>query len=221
MTDYCVINAAWQLGGDRRLFQRATKDVEAIVALECRTKDEKPLDVADILGPGWKVQQRLRDLQGRPSAALAGTVTAVRRHIPVRRTTLQPLSPGNSEVMARFQRLTVIRDGDWITDLMGGHNPLLSTGVQRAAVGNAVIMTKRADKRARREPAERILAGRRWARFDDCNMDPDQWAKILDARQHMGDMPMSMTFGAHWGGLEFHKRWFGGADHAILYASTS
>lgn len=207
MTDYCVINATWQLGHDRQLFRRAVKDAEAFVAVECRTKDEEPLDVASFLGRDWRVQQNLR------TAALAGTVTAVRRHIRVRRTVLRPLSAGNSEVMARFQRLTVIRDGDWITDLMGGHNPLQSTGVQRQAVGNAVIMTNNA--------AKRDGAHRRWARFDDCNMDPEQWARILGARSHFGDKPMSMAFGPHWGKVEFHKRWLQGADHAILYASTS
>ena len=206
---YVNANMAWQLGHDEEALRKLAQHADILGLTECRTRDNKPLDVAEILGPEWRVFQTMRDEKGRLSAAHAGTVCAVRKGIKVRRSTLLPLSPKGHKVQARYQRVTVIVDRG-VVDVIVGHNPLPTTGQQRTAARNASTAIGRAKRRRANNPR------RRWIWMGDCNMDPKVWARAMGAPFFFGDRPMCTLWSAGWGNVRRVKFKVKGLDHWVL-----
>ncbi len=199
---YVTANLAWQLGGDVRLLQTIAAHADVLMLVECRDKHNEPIDVAAALGPDWQVQQDLS------SAARAGTVTAVRVGIKVRRTKLRDLSDKGHNVQARFQRRTVIVDHGIVVDVIAGHNPLPSTG----RMGQAKERAKRLIGYVRSLRTKQRL----WIWGGDANMEPDQWAATIDAPFHEGSKPMVLCWSAGWGPVNVTRREVRGSDHLIL-----
>jgi hypothetical protein len=210
---YSVANLAWQLGGDADLVRETAANAEVLVLVECRTRAHDPIDIARILGRGWQVQQ---SGIAKPDDARAGTTTAVRNGIKVRRTRLSLLSDASHEgdgVQRRHQRLTVLEDpyADAVVDLMGGHNPLPSTGRFMQARQNAQFLVANAQRRHHTLPKRR-----QWLWMGDPNTDPATWARALGAARHYGIRPMAACWSNGWGDLATSRRHVKGSDHYVL-----
>lgn len=210
---YSTANLAWQLGGDADLARAVAREAEVVVFVECRTKDGKPIDIARILGRGWQVQQAGI---ARPNDAWSGTATAVRTGIEVRRTRMSLLSDASNEgngVQERRQRLTVIEDpyAHAVVDLLGGHNPLPSTGRMLQARENARTLVGHAQRRHHANPKRR-----RWIWMGDSNTDPATWARALNATDFYGARPMAACWSDGWGAVATSRRRVKGSDHYVL-----
>lgn len=187
-TRIAVINLDWTQGNERAVLHRyaATHDILAIV--EARTHDNRPLDVAAILGDRWTVLQCL------DSAAESGSALAIRNdaRIKVADWSIERMSKAGRDVQARYLLTAVLRFG-WLPRwrrrrvLLVGHLPLPSTGRQRDSVGH--IRGTLRWVRARR---------RRWMFLGDVNMTPDQFAAAIDAPHVYGHKPMAAAWSWGW-----------------------
>jgi hypothetical protein len=135
-------NLAYQLGGDARLLRQLADGADVLVLVECRDHNNEPIDVAAILGAGWRVWQNLRD------GAHAGTVIAVcrgsgvhRRRLAAGRARVRRLAsrllrlsgPGH-DVQSRYLREAHLADAHGPFTLAGAHIPLPGTGRQDDAL---------------------------------------------------------------------------------------
>lgn len=193
-------NCAWQLGGDRRLILELADGKDALVLVECRTKDNQPVDVAAILGPDWSVSQDLR------SAARSGTAIAVRKRGRIRRRRavgafrrMVQISRQASDVQARYLRAVPLRDEHGPFTLMGGHIPLKSTGQQDEAL--EVV-----------EATWRRTRGRK-AIFMDGNARPAIVAGTVTAPHFSGDGVMVWAWSKGWGAVRVFWHAIRGSDH--------
>lgn len=201
MSVYQGANLAWQLGGDAALVLELAKGADALVLVECRTKDNRPIDVRAILGPDWWVGQNLR------SAALSGTAIAIRKGGTVKRRRLAGLfrlvrisGPGRG-VQARYLRAVPIRDSEGNATLFGAHIPLASTGQQGEALG-VVHDTWRSTK------GRKLL-------FADGNSRPDAFAANVSAPNHDGDGVVVWVWSRGWELVRVSWRKRRGSDHAV------
>lgn len=201
MSRYEGANMAFQLGGDARLLRELAEDADALLLVECRTKDNQPIDVKAILGPDWWVGQNLRN------AALSGTAIAIRKRGPVKRRRIAALlrlvrvsGPGR-EVQARYLREALIRDEDGPATLMAVHIPLTSTGQQDEAV-DVVHDTWRTT------PGRKLL-------FADCNGRPARFAATVTAPHFSGEGVMVWLWSEGWEGVRVLWRKIRGSDHAF------
>ena len=215
MTRYDLANAAWQLAGDKALLLALAERADVLLLVECRTRDNRPLDVARALGPGWDVRQDCT------SAARAGSVVAVRRgsRVTIRRSRICLASPAGPGVQARYRRQATLVD-------RGGrrprrvriavqHNPLPATGRQRLAVDSACGWARRARRWRRARPRRRC-----WLWAGDANMPPEQMGHHLGAPHHYGQRPMVAAWSVGWGRVNTSTRRIHGSDHAVLTLTT-
>lgn len=126
-------NMAYQLAGDAALLLKLAEDADALVLVECRTRDNEPIDVAAVLGPDWLVWQDLS------SPARAGTVIALRKGGPVKRqknarSSLRKIAAAGPELQTRYLRRLRVYDETGAFTLMGAHIPKKSTGKQESAL---------------------------------------------------------------------------------------
>lgn len=201
MSVYRGANLAWHLGGDPTLVRDVSFGADALVLVECRTKDNQPIDIKAILGNDWWVGQDLRN------AAIAGTAIAIRKRGPVKRRRIVALlrlvqisGPGRS-VQARYLRSVPIRDTEGNATLFGVHIPLESTGQQYEAV--AVV-----------EDAWLRTKGRKLL-FADGNSRPATFAKNIAAPHFSGGDVMVWAWSRGWDNIRvaWRKRSF--TDHNV------
>lgn len=215
---WTLVNMTWQLGHDTGLLRTAAVHADVLLLVECRTKDNQPLDVAQILGPDWDTRQDLTN------AALAGTVLAVRRSsgATIISSVLVLLSHADKGVQARYQRVSVIREPRrWLrrrkVRVIIGHAPVEETGRH----GEAVARTRRVIEGAKRWRGRRAVPWRRpWLGAWDGNDDPAAFARAIGAPHHYGIRPMVLGWSHGWGQVVTSSRRITGADHAVLSAET-
>ena len=225
MTVYRTANLAFQIGHNAALIHEVADGADVLGLVECRDASNRPVDVAAILGPEWRVQQNLR------SGAKAGSVTAVRKGagVKVRRSRLRRISDPGRDVQARYQRETVLVDHGVVTEFAVGHLPVVASGRQddaarttRAWLSGARRRVARADRRNdRRHRRGKRPRLRRWLWAGDANQDPGAWARSLGAPHHFGVRPMALCWGPGW--LVESKRarkGLTGTDHAVLTIVT-
>lgn len=193
-------NLAWQVGGDARLVRELAEDKDALVLVECRTKDNEPVDVRAILGSDWSVSQNLRN------AALSGTAIAIRKRGRIRRRRvthalrrLVQISRGASDVQARYLRAVPLRDENGPFALMGAHIPIKSTGQQDEALG---VVTE----------VWRATSGRK-AIFMDGNGRPSLVAATVTAPHYSGDGVMAWGWSHGWSDARVFWHAMRGSDH--------
>lgn len=214
-----LANLTWQWAYDAQLVENTAKgDVAAFV--EARTADNEPVRIGRILGRGW------RAVQNTATGATAGAAVAVRKggRVKIRRRMFWRLSKAGRNVQQRDAVTVVLveRDGDTVieTHLIVAHNPLKSTGQQKAAVATArsrVLAARARRSRVQMRPStptrKHVI---RWAVMGDGNMAPAEWCKALGGARFYGESPMAIVLGDGWGRVEFSKRHLRGADHAVL-----
>ena len=201
MSVYRGANLAWQLNGDARLVRELASGADALVLVECRTKDNQPINIKGILGDPWWVGQNTR------TAALSGTAIAIRKGSTVKRRRIDGLlrlvqisGPGR-KVQARYLRSVPIRDEHGNATLFGAHIPLASTGQQGEAIG--VV-----------SDAWRLTSGRKLL-FADCNTQPAGFAADVTAPNHAGDGVMVWLWSHGWSNVRVKWRQFRGSDHKV------
>lgn len=201
MSVYRGVNMAWQLGGDAQLVRDMAAGADALVLVECRTKDNKPIDIRGILGPDWWVGQNIR------TAALSGTAIAIRKRGTVKRRRLvgllrlvQVSGPGR-DVQARYLRSVPIRDSQGNATLFGVHIPLASTGQQGEALG-VVSDTWMATK------GRKLL-------FADCNSAPAAFAANVTAPHHDGDGVVVWLWSQGWENVRVFWKKRKSTDHKV------
>lgn len=201
MSVYRGVSLAWHLGGDTTLVRRVAEGSDALVFLECRTKDNEPIDIRAILGPGWWVGQNLTN------PALSGTAIAIRKGGPVKRRRLAALlrlvrisRPGR-KVQARYLRSVPIRDEQGNATLFGVHIPLASTGQQGEALG--VVCDE-----------WRSTKGRKLV-FADGNTAPAAFAANITAPNFSGGDVMVWAWSHGWTNVRTHWRTRRSTDHKV------
>ena len=201
MSVYRGANLAWQLDGDPTLVRDVAVGADALVFVECRTKDNEPIDIRGILGPGWWVGQNLTN------AALSGTAIAIRKGGAVKRRRLVALmrlvqvsGPGR-DVQARYLRSVPIHDDQGNATLFGVHIPLESAGQQGEAFG--VV-----------HDTWRSTSGRKLL-FADCNTSPAGFAADVTAPHFAGDGVMVWLWSHGWENVRTHWRTRQGSDHKV------
>lgn len=200
MSTYRGANLAWQLGGDRRLVRDLADGADALVLVECRTRDNCPVDVRAILGDRWLVRQNMR------SPALSGTVIALRkggsvklrRNSPQRARLVRINTSGNG-VQARYLRSIPVTDSQGDAMLFGAHMPIRSTGKQDEAV--AAIRTE-----------WRAIGGRKLM-FADGNMRPAAFAEEVTIPHFDGNGVMFWGWSKGWPDVDVTWRQDDGSDH--------
>jgi hypothetical protein len=219
-----LVNATWQWAYDAQLLENSARgDVLAVV--EARTADNEPVRVGRILGRSWQVVQNLA------TGATAGAAVAVRRDSPVhiRSRWFWRLSRAGRNVQQRDAVTVVLIEKTpttvYETHLIVAHNPLRSTGQQKAAVTTARGHVIKARARRSRVQMRRAVTKRktvvRWAVMGDGNMPPADWCKALGGDRFYGEAPMAIILGPGWGHVRFDKRNLHGADHAVLMMEES
>ncbi len=230
MTVHRLANMAYQLGQDGALlheladggFVNDDGDVEppadVLELVECRTRANDPLDVAALLGPGWKVAQNTR------SAAKAGSVVAVRRRGPVRLrwSRLQRASRASRRgagVQDRYRRVARLRDAAGPYRVAVQHDPLRSTGRQDDATRSARAWVRRVRSVAARR---RVIGTRRgrWKFAGDTNRPHAQARRDLNAPNSAGADVMTLVWSAGWGPVDVTTAHLKGSDHAVLTFTT-
>lgn len=203
-----AVNLAWQLAGDARLLRTVADGADALILVECRNKNNEPVNVAQILGPDWIVFQNLKD------GSLAGTAIAIRRGGPLHRrfdpsvkaaSRLLRLSRQGHKVQARYLRDARLRDADGAITLAGVHAPLRSTGLQ----DDALAVFKRWWKAPRK--GRRLAAG-------DGNNAPRVIAETVGAGWVAGgDVMFAVWSQGPWDDevTVTHRR-VAGSDHFVL-----
>lgn len=193
---------AWQLGGDARLLRLLADDADGLVLIECRTKDNEPIDVAEILGRDWKVWQDLS------SPARAGTVIALRKGGRIRRRwgaqagrALVQVAQRGPKLQDRYLRSLPVKDADGPFELMGVHMPISSTGQQAEAFDETY-------------DEWRATRGRK-AMFADCNNRPKLFAEEIGAPHHDGHGVMVWCWSNGWQGVAVNWRARKGSDHLV------
>lgn len=193
-------NLAWQLGGDARLVRELASLHDALVLLECRTKDNEPIDVQEILGPGWWVMQDTSD------GSRSGTAIAIRKRGKVKRRRIAHLwlrfnqiSAGNSRVQARYLLAVPVKVGRKRTTLLGAHIPTRSSGKQ----AEALVAVRR---------AWRSIGGRKLI-FMDGNGEPSAVAETVTAPHFSGNGVMVWSWSQGWEGIRVSWRTVTGSDH--------
>ncbi|MDN4174746.1 hypothetical protein QWY28_17425 [Nocardioides sp. SOB77] len=227
MTVHRAANMAYQLGGDAQLLRRladgwtdddgtrhAAADVLELV--ECRTRDNQPLDVAEILGPGWDVRQDLR------SADRAGSVVAVRRRSGVRivwsRLQLASrASRAGAGVQDRYRRASVLVDHRGPFRLGVQHDPLRSTGRQDDARRSSLAWVRRARRAMSRRAAAAVRRlPLRWMYVGDPNRPHHAVRAELGAPHSHGADVMTRVWSAGWGRARVSADRLSGTDHHVL-----
>jgi hypothetical protein len=207
VSTYAAGNLAWQLGGDARLVRELAADSDVLALVECRTRENEPVDVAAILGDSWRVWQ------DTSSGARSGTAIAVRKvsDVKVRRaqrlSELVRVSIGTSKVQARYLRRVKLRDSEGKLTVMAVHIPLASTGLQDEAMRE----TQHAWSRTR---GRRVL-------FADGNMPPVVFAAQIGAAHFSGSGVMCAAWSRGWDSVK--TRWFAlvGSDHKTVRFSEA
>lgn len=215
---WTLINMTWQLGHDATLLIDAAQDADLLLLVECRTKDNQPLDVAQILGPDWDTRQDLTN------AARAGTVLAVRRAsgVEVLSSVLVLLSHADHGVQARYQRVSVVREPRWWlrrrkVRVIIGHAPVEETGRHE----EAVTRTRRVIDGVKRWRGRRAVPWRRpWIGGWDGNDEPLVWANAIGAPNYYGGRPMVIGWSHGWGKVRTWRRRIKGADHTVITVET-
>lgn len=205
-TRYRTANLAWQLGGDARLLRDLSDGADVLSLVECRTRDNQPIDVGKILGPGWDTRQDIA------SAARAGSVVAVRRtpDLELRWSRLILASPAGPGVQERYLRVAHIVDHGRPTRVGVLHNPLRATGRQDDAVRTARAWVGR--MRAVRALRPRF----RWMLSGDFNMAPAQMARLVGAPHSGGEGVLGVLWSGGWGSAWVRAEELPGTDHAAL-----
>jgi len=193
-------NLAWQLGGDARLILELAEKHDALALVECRTKDNEPIDVAAILGPDWWVSQDVTD------GATAGTAIAIRKGGKVKRRRIAAayravvrISSGNSRVQSRYLRAAPIRVGWKRATLMAAHIPTRSSGKQDEAIA---VVTK----------VWRSIRGRKLI-FMDGNNAPREVAERITAPNFDGNGVMVWAWSKRWASVRVFWHRVKGSDH--------
>lgn len=195
-------NMAWQLGGDAKLLLLLADDADGLVLLECRTKDNEPIDVRAILGRNWRVWQDLS------SPARAGTVIALRKGGRIRRRwgvqtkrALVRVARRGPKLQDRYLRTLPVTGPDGPFELMGVHQPLHSTGQQGAAFDESRAVW-------------RSTPGRKVA-FMDGNTRPALAAQAITAPNHSGNGVLVWCWSAGWQDVDVSWRKRKGTDHEV------
>lgn len=200
MTAIGGANMAWQLGGDARLLHELASLHDALVLLECRTKDEQPIDVAEILGPGWWVMQDTTDSSKSGTAIAIKTGGKVKRRLVAHALQrVVEISDGNSRVQARYLLAVPIKVGGKRTTLMGAHIPTRSSGKQ----AEALWVVRRV---WRRTLGRKVI-------FMDGNDEPRAVAETVTAPHFSGNGVMVWAWSQGWEGIKVFWRTVRGSDH--------
>lgn len=205
MTVYRTANLAWQLGGDARLLRELAENVDVLVLVECRDRDNEPVDVRGAIGVEWKVWQDLS------SGARAGSVIAVHRDSGVRWRRIRPsrlsvLSPDGDDVQTRYLRTLRLRDDLGWCRIAAAHPPLESTKLQDDA--NRALA-----KWWRRTPGRK-------AAFGDGNRNHESLRDTLRAAHSAGRDVMFAIWSTGWGRVWVHATEDPATDHHILTFRT-
>lgn len=215
MTTYLTANLAYQLGGDRALLERLASEGDVLSLVECRTRSNEPIDVADVLGPDFKVIQNLA------TAATAGTALAVRRHAGIRvaRHDLRRASRPGRNVQARYLLDATLVDQGRETALATGHRPLAATGRQDE-FDRAVRDFARQCRNRRRAQRARDVEQLRWMFAGDINEPPRKAARRLGAPHVHGADVMTFIYSAGWGPVVLDDFRVPQSDHHVLTLTT-
>jgi len=216
VTVYRAVNATFQLGHNATLIRTAAEGVDVLGLVECRDAKNQPVDVAAILGSEFDTRQ------DTSSGARAGSVLTVRKSsgIKVKRSRLRLLSAAARGVQRRDMRVTTILEPGYRTRVIVAHNPTPDTGKQPQAVRRtrrAISHARRWANRARRKLG---LRQRRWIWLGDANMQPDDFARAIDAPHHFGAKPMVAAWSEGFGDVQVAAQRFDGSDHAVLTITT-
>jgi len=205
-TRYVVANLAWQLNGDTRLLRQLAQTADVLALVECRTRDNKPIDVATALGPAWVTAQ------DTTTSARAGSVVAVRRtpDLVLRWSRLVLASPAGPGVQDRYLRIAHIIDHGRPTRVGVLHNPLRATGRQDDAVRTARAWVGR--MRAVRALRPRL----RWMLAGDFNMAPVAMRRLVHAPHSAGRGVLGIVWSRSWGDPSVTAVEVQGTDHAVL-----
>lgn len=203
MTVYRAVNLAWHLGGDAALLRSTAKGADVLVLVECRDKQNRPVDVRKALGVEWWVWQNLAD------GARSGTAIAVRKDSGVKRrrvagsaSRLMRLSVAGRRVQSRYLRSVALTDDQGPVTVAAAHLPLKSTGKQDAAEDSL----RRWWKHTR---------GRR-AVFGDGNQPHAALRRALGAQDSAGEDVMFAIWSTGWPPVRVTDRRWTYTDHAVL-----
>lgn len=225
MTVHRAANMAYQLGGDAQLLHQLANGwtdrdgtvhppADVLELVECRTRDNRPFDVAAILGDDWKVAQ------DTSTADRAGSVVAVRRGSGVRLlwSRLQLASEASRRgagVQDRYRRASLLADGRGPFRLGVQHDPLRSTGRQDDARRSAVAWVRRARRAMGRRLARRVRP-LRWMYVGDPNRPHHAVRAELGAPHSHGKDVMTRVWSAGWGRVHVSADRLAGTDHHVL-----
>lgn len=202
MTVYRAANLWWNSdGGDRRLVRTLAKDADVLALVECRTSDNKPLDIREILGVEWRVFQNTTD------AARAGSAIAVHRDSGVRwrrpfPTRARVMSAPGRDVQTRYLRTARLIDDRGPVTIGVPHIPLEDTGRQDDA-----IRTLRAWWH--RTPGRKVILG-------DGNMPHAELQKRIGAAYSDGADVMFVCWSTGWPAMTTKAARMSGTDHNVL-----
>lgn len=219
MTRYRTANLAFQLRGDVQLLKWLARDADVLGLVECRDRNDKPVDVAKVLGKGWDVRQDLS------SGKRAGSVIAARKSadVEIKRSHLQRISRASRQgagVQDRYRRVAHLDDNGTPTRFAVEHHPLKSTGRKDEAVGNARRWVRRlrgAATRRRVQGFKRL----RWMLVGDFNARHDAIRRELGAPFSAGVDVMGAVWSHGFGDAKVSiARHVPSTDHGVLTIKT-
>lgn len=214
MTSIVLGNAAWQIDHDRDLVLDLAERADVLAVVEARTRDNRPLDVGRILGPGWDVAQDLR------SAATSGCALAIRRGpnvTPIRwklGTLSLPQRRASSRVQHRYLLNALVKVDGKRTQLGVNHWPLEKTDRQDDA--ERVARRWISNQRARR----RLRVIDRFMLLGDFNSNVTAHARRWNLNAARTDV-MGALWSAGWGPLAVDRSEHPWTDHGVLTLTTT
>lgn len=197
---------AWQLGGDAVQLRMLADGADVLLLVECRTKDNEPVDVKKALGKGWRVWQDLS------SASRSGSVIAVRKGGPCKaekklnRSTMQRIADGGPELQARYMRTLQVRDERGELTLIVGHMPKKDTGQQESALTRA-------------HGGWSIIGGRKLGYFD-VNSDIHRAADHIGAPNVSGNGVVCFMWSNGWNYIRARWSRVSNLDHMVGTITT-
>lgn len=209
MTTYRLLNLAWGMHRDRETLREEARDCDVLAVVEARTGDNRPIDVAAILGNEWDVRQ------DTSTAAKSGSALAVRIDSPVRirRWAMARASRRGRDVQDRYRVSATLVDrsrplGRRLVRVGVQHNPIASNHRQPEAVASAARWVRRARR-------WRLVTRGRWVLLGDFNLEPTVMQNRTGAFRAWGVKPMGVLLSKGWR-VDTSRHRSPGSDHYIL-----
>lgn len=195
-------NLAWQLGGDAQLLRELADGADGLALVECRTKDNRAIDVQAILGKHWKVWQDLS------SPARAGSVIAIRKGSKLKRRwggqmvrKLRRVASGGEKLQDRYLRSLPVKDETGPFELMVVHIPIAATGEQGVALARTRNLWTT-------QPGRKLI-------YTDGNAAPEKTARAIGAPNFDGDGVVVWCWSHSWKDIVVTWRTKRGSDHRV------